>query len=551
MAMRRSFTYKELLIVSGAAICCYLPFVNQALTIDSDMLVHTARQILVDPVNPPLGEYGRLMALHDHTRMPRESVYYRSGHPPLLAYVLAPVVAAAGEREWPLHLVMLIPYLLAVAGGWRLLGLFFEGKARLWGTLLWTTSPVLVVNSHTLMWDVTITALMLWSLVLFMEGLRRDSVRLLAAAGLVTGVAGLTKTNSIAVYALIGGYLLLSRRWKMLAAWAAPAVALPLIWVAHNLIVLGRIQYLSVGWLNLSPGNLRYRLERTVSYLGAATVVPVFWYWLAGVKRSSLLSLAPFAGLAAVWAALLTTVLGKPVWFSASYAVCAAAGGWVLCSCCLARLPGHPAGPVGRDRGLLAVYAILYFIVLLLLPSANARYIMPLTPAVVVLFVSGAMSLPPASRMWFRAMSVGSGALLAILLSIGDYLLCDADRRLPHLLADRGYTSERTWYFGRLAFAWYLHHDGYRNLRADRGTPRAGDFVVDGELPEGYPVTRYLTDDGWRLRPVDTLELYRYPVRTRGLHAGWYGESRLPFSVTPGHPLRRYVIYRIGEREPR
>jgi hypothetical protein len=181
----------------------------------------------------------------------------------------------------------------------------------------------------------------------------------------------------------------------------------------------------------------------------------------------------------------------------------------------------------------------------MILPSANARYILPLAPVVVVLFVAAAESMPVTWRGWFRGLSLGSGVVCAFLLSIGDYLLCDADRRLPALLKNHGYAPGHTWYFGRLAFAYYLHHEGYRNLRGGHGAPRAGEYLIDDDLPQGYPVRRYLEEEGWQLSPVDTLALYRFPVRTRGLHAGWYGESRLPFTVTPAQPLCRYLVYRL------
>jgi len=78
------------------------------------MLVHTSRQMLVHPLDPPLGDFGSLLVLHDHTNMPPSSVFYRNGHPPLLPALLAPVIALAGNREWPLHLALFPAYLLSV-----------------------------------------------------------------------------------------------------------------------------------------------------------------------------------------------------------------------------------------------------------------------------------------------------------------------------------------------------------------------------------------------------------------------------------------------------
>jgi hypothetical protein len=88
-----SFFSLPLILIVAAA--CYFPFVNKAVHIDSDMLVHSTRQFLINPVNPPLGEYGVHMAQHDTTGMPKTSVFYRIPHGPLLSLYLMPIAAIA------------------------------------------------------------------------------------------------------------------------------------------------------------------------------------------------------------------------------------------------------------------------------------------------------------------------------------------------------------------------------------------------------------------------------------------------------------------------
>ncbi len=212
----------QIVTIVCVAFLCYAPFVNKPLNIDGDMLVHTARQFLVNPLNPPLGEYGRHMVLHDRTHMPESSVFFRTGHPPLLPLLLAPVVAAAGDRQWPLHAVLFVFYLAAIAALWGVLGLFFDNAYRLYGSLLFATCPSLLVNSHNIMWDVAITALTLASFFLFLAALRSGRARLAFFSGVVAGAAALTKSNALPLFLLCPLFFLATRRFRMLLAWVAP-----------------------------------------------------------------------------------------------------------------------------------------------------------------------------------------------------------------------------------------------------------------------------------------------------------------------------------------
>jgi hypothetical protein len=129
-------------------------------------------------------------------------------------------------------------------------------------------------------------------------------------------------------------------------------------------------------------------------------------------------------------------------------------------------------------------------------------------------------------------------------LSTADYLFCDADRRLPAQLSQRGYQPGHTWYFGRLSFDYYLHQAGYRNGRMDHGKPVAGDFAVCEQIPGEYSLGSFM-DPSAAVEPIDTLSYYRFPLRTKGLLAGFYGDDRLPFSVNWHAPQKEFVVYKI------
>lgn len=529
------------------ACMCYFPFMTQALHIDSDMLVHAARQVLQDPLEPKLGDYGRNMILHDHTNMPQSSLFYRCGHPPLLAFLYAPVAAVAHGREWPYHLVTFVFYLLAVYGVWHLLGHFVSPTLRWAGTLLWTISPALVINSHTIMWDVPITAMMIWALSLLVKGTRANSRRAIIASGIVTGLAAVTKVNAVLLYPLLGGYLIATRRWRQLFTWLPGALVFPLVWVGHNLIYFNRIQYLSIGLFNPHLGDFRYRFERIISFLGGCVTLPVFWLWLMGGRPGRRLRIVPFAFLGLVWGALLVAVLNRPVPIALAAAVFACAGSWCLLRMCTL---GFRPGTLTVSRGeafLLSGYAAGYLPILIALPSASIRYMLPFVPLAVLALVEEVSLLSDRHRRWFFSLAFAVGLPFVLALGTADYLFCEADRELPQSLRNAGYRPGRTWYFGRLSYDWYLFHAGYRNIRTSSGKPKPGDFLVHELIPGDYAPDNSV-GSAFTLEPLDTLSFFRFPLRTKGLFGGFYGDSRIPYSLAWGQPQKAFVVYRLSPR---
>ena len=529
------------------ACVCYFPFLMQALHIDSDMLVHASRQVLSAPLDPKLGDYGGNMVLHDHTNMPRSSLFYRCGHPPLLPYVYAPVAAIANDREWPYHLVSFVFYLAAIYGVWHMLGHFVSPTLRWAGTVLWTISPALVVNSHTVMWDVPITAMMIWALSLLVSGTRADSGRAIAASGVVTGLAAVTKTNAVLLYPVLGGYLIATRRWRHLLAWLPGALAFPLAWVGHNLVYFDRIQYLSIGLFNPHLGDFRYRLERVVSFLGGCVTLPVFWIWLMLARAGHRLRIVPFALLGLLWGTLLVAVLNKPLSVGLAAAVFACAGAWCLLRMCTFGLRTGTLNISSAEAYLLSGYAAGYLPILIALPSASVRYMLPFVPLAVLALVEEVSRLSDRQRRRFLIAAAAVGLPFVLALATADYLFCEADRELPRTLEAAEYRPEQTWYFGRLSYEWYLFHAGYKNLRTSRGAPEPGDFLVHELIPGDYTPHGSLAST-CTLEPLDTISFFGFPLRTKGLFGGFYGDSRLPYSIAPGQPQKAFVVYRLLSR---
>jgi 4-amino-4-deoxy-L-arabinose transferase-like glycosyltransferase len=524
------------------AVASYFPFVNQAVNVDSDLFMHMAQQLSQHPINPPLGEYGRHLIQHEKTLMPQSSVYYRCSHPPLLPLLFSPVALLFGNTEWPYHAGMFAFYLLAIYGAWFFFGLWLTTKQSLYATLLWTVCPALVVNSHTLMWDMPITALMLWSFAFGVKANRTNSVRMTLYSGLIAGIAALVKSNCIPLFILMPFLFVQSGKRKLCVIWLTSALPFPLLWIIHNLIFFGKVQYFSTNLFHPIIGDIRYRLERSIGFLGGCIVLPVFWYWLIFATKQKL-KIPVLCGIAViVWGMLLVIMLHKSVVFGIAYTLFAWPGLWAFVR--ILDRKEYVASD-NSDIKIVHIFVVLYIMLIISFPSASVRYMLPVIPMVILTIAILAQKLPAKSMHWFWATAIATTILLSGSVSIADYLLSDADRLLPKKLIARGYMPQHTWYFGRLGYDWYLYKSGYKNIRTEKDIPKAGDFLIEEILPLGYTAAQLLPKN-LNVTPVETLTFFSYPVRTMGCGAGFYGSDRLAYGVAFGWPQKIYSVNRIG-----
>jgi hypothetical protein len=533
--------FKQSGIILVLCIFLQIPFLNKAFHIDSDMMVSTASQMIVSPVNPPLGEYGKHMVLHNKTAMPQTSIFFRNPHPPLVPLLLAPVIYFFGENELPVHIFFLIFYILTVFSGYFLFKLYFTQNNLFFATLLWAFSPALFINSQNAMYDVPAAFFTIATIVLFIAGYRSQKNSYFLFSGIMLGLGALTKMTVIPLYPACALFLLLKRGWKSLFFWLIPSLLLPSLWVIHNLIVFGKIQYVSTDHFHPIIGDVRYRCERILSYLGGVVTLPIFWYWLFFRKklRKELYFLLPVIA----WSIVMVLKIKVPIIVAIFYIFFAFAGTIITVHCATMFLWKSEifTGKKGEMK-FLSLFFLLYFSTILFLPLASVRFLIPLVPFAILFFV---YMLPGCGNV-FRTIVVLTTTVLTLTLSVADALFCDSDRKLPGYLTHYGYTCDKTWYFGRLSFDYYLFKAGFKNFKVLEAIPSEGEFFIDECVPGDYRVYQMLERYTGPVEAVDTIRFHRFPVRTIGGGAGFYGSGRLPYSVSFAHSQREYAVYRVG-----
>ncbi len=156
-------------------------------------------------------------------------------NPPLVSYYLAIVSVATGWNERALHIAFLLPAFAVILGVYRLAGHFTRSPLVAAAATLFT--PGFLVSGTSVMCDISMLACWILAMVLWIEGLKRESHAWMIAAGAMVAVCGLTKYFGIALIPLLFVYTIMAqrRRSSSLFYLLIPVAALAgyQIWTGH------------------------------------------------------------------------------------------------------------------------------------------------------------------------------------------------------------------------------------------------------------------------------------------------------------------------------
>ena len=217
-----------LLLLALLTVACLLPFINRAFNMDEPLFIWSAQHIQNDPLN----FYG-FQVNWEGREAAMASV---NQNPPLAAYYLALIGSFFGWSEAALHLGFLLPALALVLGTYFLARSL--GADALAAGLVVIATPVFLLSSASVMCDTMMVALWTWSVVFWIEGLKRESpTRLLVSAILIT-LCCLTKYFGMSLIPLLLVYSAIERR--RIGHWLyfllLPALLLGIYqWLTHKL----------------------------------------------------------------------------------------------------------------------------------------------------------------------------------------------------------------------------------------------------------------------------------------------------------------------------
>jgi hypothetical protein len=477
-----------------------LPFVGRAHGTDDPLYLTAAQHVWVDPLHPLSG------ASFWHERPTRlfEDLY----NPPLVAYLLAPVVAWAGPSEPPVHLLMIgiggAGLVLAGSVGARL------GVDRRW-TLLLAASPLLCISAVSAATDLpfTVMVLLAWT-----SAWSERPVW----SGVLVGLCTLTKYVG---WLSLPPALLPLRRPASRVSCAAAALAMFGLWLAWDRVAHGAFHIAAVGRLHqFSARQISANLASFVTGLGLAGLPAALG--LLRWTRTRLLT-AVSAGSVGGW--LILRDGGDLA--SVTIAVVAAAAGAALVQAALATLPREPFSALAFLLLALNASAFVYF--------GAARYALPLLPPLLWLLVRGGGIHANPSHGRF-VLSLAAAVLLCLAFQWADAGYADAWK----LAAARLPPAKRGLQTGHWGFQWYAAARGYLPLDP-RAVPRAGDRVA---LPYGIhtfgplPAHRAVLEQ----EGVETVASPSLRIMDAAAHAGFYSSAWGPLPLG----FRRGAQERVG-----
>lgn len=414
---------------------------------------------------------------------------------PVIPYYIAIVQSLFGESEIPLHVAFL---LFKVIGAYSIymLAQKFIGSGFL-AALLFLFNPYILGNTLNVKTDLAFTALFLASLLLFVEGVDRNSRNRRLASGVLAGLVILTKYTGFLLIPLFLFYIFFVTKneknpSKYAVCFAIP-IAIFLLWEVHNIVFFGRVHFVEQmgftqrqggAFLNIydklagtfsfvslgsafkySTGTLSYLLDLAGAPKWPATALPIAINLVFPIFFLSVFSNGrPKELLAVMLLAFGAALLTKPI---AAFVV---AGIFIVSKIILQIFEKSPF-----VRFLVFWVALQLFYNLFVLPEFTIRYLLPLVPPVSIL---------AAGRMTKRR--AGLGILLLVFLSLcsigmfQNYPLhawADANKAFADQMAST-YSRNATWVCDGTTVGYYLNKLGFMNVCYNGEPPKEGDVIV-------------------------------------------------------------------------
>jgi len=511
------------------------PFFARPFEIDDPLFVWTAQQIHLHPGNP----YGFYINWYDFA----QPMWQVTQNPPLFSYYLAVAAAIFGWHEVGLHVASLLPVVAVVLGTHRLAGLFCRWP--MFAALATLFVPGFILPGISVMCDMLMLAFWVWAVVLWVEGVRQDKLRKLAAAGMLAGLAVLTKYNGICLIPLLAacGWLVKRRFGLWMGCLLIPVAFLCVSeWLSYSLYgqphFIASNQYSRLAQQTYAASKWTM-LAHTLSFAGGCFAVGTFCLPLLWRKREFALL---FIG------ALLVQTVNVMIHHADKINPWIGPGGevqimfWSIGGAGVLALALAEAWRRDPDSCLLAMWAAgIFAFSTFVYWTVNGRALLPLLPVAAILTTRRLEQKWPAWPAGATFALVASAAL-SLLTAQADFQMATAMRKDADQAVEKYHSGPgRLCYEGHWGFQYYMETGG-ATLVANPDVLNPGDVLV---IP-GRAVNYILPDpEKMTLHEVIASPVFPWlatwnPV----IHAGFYSSmvwGPLPFAFGSTTPQKVYV----------
>lgn len=531
------FSRRPALLLAVLTVLALAPFLTKPFNIDDPLFIWIARHIQSHPGNPfgfNLNWYGFDAPVWEITK-----------NPPLACYYISLVAGLFGWSELALHAAFLLPAVATILGTHRLAGRLCNRPVH--AAILTLFTPVFLVSATTVMCDVPMLALWVWSLVFWIEGAEQKNAWRVAVAAVLIALASLTKYFGVCLIPLVVAWSI--ARKQPLKEWIG--------WLIIPVIVLVAYQIATVA---LYGHGL---LAEAAKYPGAVQQSS------AASMAGSLVTGLAFTGGCLATAAFFSPILWRRRDLLAGTVVTVALGG-VLCLVARNSFPTAlnalqvaqilfwtAAGITvlslavadvyqrrNADSVLLACWVAGTFLFATFFNWViNGRSILPMAIPVAILVIrrleQRAVDRASLSQRAFLVPTI-AGAVLTIWVAGADYFFALAPQSAAQTVCGAYQNNgRRLWFQGHWGFQYYMEKDGatpldLQLLKRNASDLKPGDYIaMPSHNSNVYPLKQHVALQETILVPIPG------GMTTMTAGSGFYASlwGPLPFALGPGTAL--------------
>jgi len=524
----------EIIVISALFLGIMLPFLGKPVHIDDGFYLEITKAVVHDPCRP----YSFMINWGDEG-IPASG--FGDYNPPLFSYFLAPVWAAWGASELPLHLVALLFAFSAVLSFYFLCSEL--GIKPLIPVLVFLSVPFLAVGTN-LMLDTPALGLAIPSVLFFVVGVKREKLLPLILSGVMFSLATLTKYSAVALFVPFFIYPFLSKKPMHIIPFAI-GLAVFLLWNIYCIYVYGEPHFMNthvVGTLDIyvflfNPLVFVMIIGMTLPY--AVFIIRrgfTFYFSLLCGMETGLFS---FLLLDREIDSLINGFLAGAGVFLGSYLMIYVSGHIEL------KKKRRYFTILNDDFFIFMALWIAMIIImnLFFVPFVALRYIVFMYPAlIIIMFKYTVFSRIEAKKMY---VAIGCMLVVHIALAYADLRYAQSYKNAAELLK-KTYHGKTVWYLGHHGWQYYADAAGFNQWSKFKVTVK-GDIVI---VPRNVFKQRMTDDLKDKLKKVENLtyELPWLPIRSQGnlSHAGFYGSViTYPTYTISFKPLEVVDIYEV------
>lgn len=471
----------QISIVIASVAILLLPFSDKAFHMDDTLFIWVARQVVQSPLDF-FGFTGNWGGVEEEARR-----FIKN--PPLVSYYIALAGTVFGWSERAMHIAMTLPAALAATGAWLLGRRLCQNPLA--ATLAGVLTPVFALSGTTVMCDMTMLALWVWAIFLWVKGIEDGRWRWLAISSILIAAASLAKYFAISLIPLLAVYTIFKgRRHIKGLVWLAVPITILALYQFYTEGIYGRGLLLDASAYSVNVRSADgtdagldaiWKVILGLSFTGGGAITILFIQTL--IRPAKALPFILIGGLVTTAAILSDTAQGQ-AFYSAGALDTGLAMQFGAFTACGTMILWLAAADLLKRRDaascLLALWVFGTFVFAVFFNwTVSGRAVLPIAAAAGMIVMRGLEEERRPYAVSRLALAVITGALVSFSVSLADYSLAQTARSAASTIIKRYQAEGRTiWFQGHWGFQYYMEEGKAKPIDFKRSFISPGEVIV-------------------------------------------------------------------------